>query len=187
MKTPGWMFLILVLLSVIGAAPLCAEEEGSDGGESAEETQPTIDDGGYKNNDGQEFNKRSSIILLLGPGAAQNGQPNPMGLPPSIVDIEFTYVHPSGFETAIGIIPGLMFGARYRVGEILYGSAGAGLIISANGVGPGVYTTVGATFARTQNVTFDIAVKQALAIVESSGGTSVTMPYALRLGMGYHW
>ena len=69
------------------------------------------DDRGWKNNDGQPFNKRHSVILLLGPGSAQNGQPNPLGLPPGLTDIDITYVHPTGIEGSVWCNP------RYYSGD----------------------------------------------------------------------
>jgi hypothetical protein len=138
-----------------------------------------------KANDGQKQNKKQGIALRIGPPGVQNGQPNPAGLSPA--DIGITYVTRCGFEYNVELVPGLTAGIRYRLGNFLYGSFGPGILISANGYGPGIYTGFGMTLVRSWPVTFELEYKQGLGIGLSESGARIITPYALRIGGGFYW
>ena len=124
----------------------------------------------------------SSITLRLGPPGVGNGGPNPLGIPPSIVDMELTYLTKSGFETSLAAIPGLLFGFRTNAGPGLYASLGGGVLISANGVGPGMYAGFGSDFWCGW-VCFNAEYKQAIGITTKH----IIAPYALRVGISVRW
>lgn len=166
------------LFFCIGFLSLAHAQDSELGSESSQVSR-------FQNADDQEFNHQSALILLMGPGGYQNGQPNPVGIPPSIADLELSYVNPEGYEFGVGL-PGLLSGGlRYRTGSHFYGQAGGSLVVSANGVGPGVYTGFGVSLERSNNVTFDVSLKQFLAYNLESN--KLTTPYAIRIGMGIQW
>jgi hypothetical protein len=155
--------------------------------DSSLETAKVRNDHGLKNNDGQNFNKKHGVIVHFGPAGVQQGHTNPLGIPPQPTDVEVTYLHPSGVEFNVGLIPGITAGLRYRGGSYLYGSVGGGLILSAQGIGPGLYSAVGISFMRNWPVTIEAEFKQAAALAMGMGETHITMPYAFRLGAGVYF
>ncbi|MCX6106684.1 MAG: hypothetical protein NTY08_12720 [Proteobacteria bacterium] len=80
--------------------------------------------------------------LVVGPPIAGTGGSNPIGLPPALYDLEYSYVTDAGFETKVSVIPGLLFGYRQKTGG-LYVSGGGGLISDNNGTAIGAYTAFG--------------------------------------------
>lgn len=144
-------------------------------------------DCGLGTSDGQSHNQTHGISLKLGPPGAQNGHSNPLGIPPGPQDIEVTYVHRCGIEGSVGIVPGLTGGMRYRAGNFLYGSLGGGLLITANGLGPGIYSAIGATLSRHWPVAFEVEFKQGVGISAGENKTHLIFPYALRIGAGVYW
>ncbi len=151
--------------------------------------QPENFDCGLGNSDGQKFNNTHGLSLKFGPPGAQNGHSNPLGIPPGIQDIEFTYINKCGFEGGASIVPRITFGARYRSGQFFYGSVGGGLLITANALGPGVYSAVGVNFVRTTSFNFEFEFKQGLGIGQryKNGNAQIISPYAFRFGLGYYW
>lgn len=121
--------------------------------------------------------------LRLGPAAVGNGGANPISIPPANpIDYEFYYVSKAGWEIDASISPGIFFGWRSAFQSGLYAAAGPGLVINANGSGPGVFASLGYLF--TCNffcVGFEY--KQALGL--ASGG--MISPYAVRFGMGFNF
>ena len=139
--------------------------------------------------DGRPDNETHGIQLKIGPPGVQNGHSNPAGLPPMPQDIEVSYVHPCGWEGSAGLVPGLTGGVRYRAGRIFYGSLGAAVLLTANGLGPGVYSAIGATIVRDWPVTIEAEFKQGMgvSVLYDRGDTHLIFPYAFRLGAGVYW
>lgn len=126
----------------------------------------------------------SQVIFHVGPPSVGQGGTNPLSVPPiNPVEYEFQWISQKGFETNIGVTPGILFGIRSEMPSGLYVSAGGGMVISANGVGPGGYTSFGLNLGKT--VFFNAELKQALGI--ALGSQSIISPYALRVGMGIRW
>jgi len=119
------------------------------------------------------------LTMRLGPPGAGNGGPNPMSIPPGVPDIEVTWLTSRNFEVNVALVPGLLFGQRWKGPEGIYVSGGGGLVINANGVGLGGYTGFGYE-AGTGRIRFNAEFKQALGIA----GGGLISPYALRIGAG---
>lgn len=126
--------------------------------------------------DGQAF--AGALTLRLGPPSLGNGGTNPVGIPPSVVDVDVTWLTESHFEMNFSVVPGLLFGHRMTHDSGLYLSLGGGLIISANGVGLGPYSGFGWEVGN-ERVRLNAEVKQTLGV--SADG--LISPYALRLGL----
>lgn len=139
------------------------------------------------NDDGEPYNRKQGLTLRLGPPGVQFGHSNPLGIPPGPQDISITYVWKCGYELNTDIVPGPTFGIRYRGGRFLYGSYGGGLLVTANGMGPGVYTAIGASIARDWPVTIELEFKQGLGVSIGEGGSHIITPYAFRIGAGVWW
>ena len=123
-----------------------------------------------------------SLTVHVGPPAVGSGGPNPISIPPlSLPEYEVTYVTASKFESNISVTPGLLFGNRFGESKGVYYGLGGGLVISGNGGGPGVYSSVGLNLGDTYK--FNIEYKQALGFV--LGGSRLVSPYAVRLGMTF--
>ncbi len=118
------------------------------------------------------------LILRAGPPSVGTGGANPMGIPPSAVDLELAWITQSNWETSLSAVPGLLIGKRFDIGNYYVG-LGGGIVISSNGVGLGPYSSFG--FETEGTVRFGIEYKQALAI----SGVGLISPSALRLGLGY--
>jgi hypothetical protein len=184
---------LLLLLFCFSEAALAEEQtkrkpaKGKDRDKKKSESSETRGACGLGTSDGQDYNQTHGISLKLGPPGAQNGHSNPLSIPPGIQDIEVTYVHRCGIEGSVGLVPGVTGGLRYRAGKFLYGSAGGGVLLTANGIGPGVYSAIGATLARTWPVAFEVEFKQAMGIGFDSSGTHLMFPYSFRIGAGVYW
>ncbi|MCX6117965.1 MAG: hypothetical protein NT027_10515 [Proteobacteria bacterium] len=120
------------------------------------------------------------ISLRFGPPGVGTGGTNPVGIPPSLADIEIGYVSANKWETNISAIPGLFIGKRIDF-KGPYMSLGGGLAISANGVGPGPYSAFGYDFG-SGSFRFNAEYKQAIGL--TSKGT--INPYALRIGIAWY-
>jgi hypothetical protein len=108
-----------------------------------------------------------------------NGGPNPISIPPTaLAQYEFGYVTDLRSEWSVGIVPGLFYGIRTKDTKGPYFGFGGGLVIGANGTGPGVYTAFGANLF-CGSVCFVVDYRQALAIT----GDNLISPYALRIGV----
>lgn len=143
--------------------------------------------GGLQTNDGLYKNQKQGINFKLGPPGVQFGHSNPLGLPPGVQDISITYLWKCGHEINAELIPGPTFGLRYRAGDALYGSYGAGLLLTANGMGPGVYTAIGASFSRSWPLTIEVEFKQGFGISVDDDKPHLITPYAFRVGAGFYW
>lgn len=120
------------------------------------------------------------LTLRLGPPGVGSGGTNPMGIPPGIVDADLSYVTASKWEGSISIAPGILVGKRFDF-KGPYTSAGGALVLSGNGVGPGVYSAFGYDFG-SGSFRFNMEYKQALGITK----TGLIAPYALRMGVSWY-
>jgi hypothetical protein len=119
------------------------------------------------------------LTAHFGPPAAGGGGANPVGIPPvDEADWEIEYVTDKDWETNVSIFPGLLFGRRSRLTNGVYVSGGGGLVMSLNGVGPGIYTALGWNYSW-----LNVEYEQALGFDFS--GDSLVSPYALRIGFGF--
>jgi hypothetical protein len=133
---------------------------------------------------GRDQAKAGEIIVHVGPPSVGQGGSNPVSVPPvNPVEYEVEWISPRGFEANFGITPGLLFGARSQTGGGLYVGFGGGLLLSANGVGPGAYSSFGVNVGK--KIFFNAELKQALGIALDTN--TIISPYALRVGMGFRW
>lgn len=116
-------------------------------------------------------------FIKLGPTGLGNGGPNPLGIPPNATDIEVGFATDSGFETTIGL-PGLLFGYRGFSKWGGYVSSGGGIVIDANGAGPGAYSAFGVETGKS--VKFYSEYKQTIGITQ----VGLISPFAVRIGFG---
>ena len=120
----------------------------------------------------------SAVSLVLGPPSVGKGGPNPISLPPSGIDFGLTYVTDSNIETNLSIT-GFFFGKRYPSSWGGYVSLGAGLVISANGSGFGMYSNFGVDFS-CGLFCFNAVYQSGLGIAP---GSRIVSPYAIRVGV----
>ena len=117
------------------------------------------------------------LSLRVGPPQVGSGGSNPLSLPPvNPTEYELEYCTSNNFEMSLALTPGLLFGGRSRMASGVYVGAGGGLILDANGLGPGVYSALGYTHGL-----FNIEMKQAIGY--DTGKRKVLSPYALRMGI----
>lgn len=112
--------------------------------------------------------------VRVGPPSIGVGHANPVVFT-RITDYEFTYMNRGGFETSASII-GLLFGRRMAFSWGGTVSMGGGLVVDANGAGPGVYTAFGMDLVCLR-VCVNIEYKQAMGFSKH-----ILNPYAIRLG-----
>lgn len=107
--------------------------------------------------------RAGSMTVSIGPEQVGNGGAFPMAMPPNDpYQWGFTVVTDGGFETTLSLCPGIVFGYRFKV-DGLYVAAGGGIIIDANGVGAGPYSSFGYTSGGgTAGVHFTASYTQAL-------------------------
>ncbi len=119
-----------------------------------------------------------SLSLLLGPGSAGNGGSNPVGIPPGTTDIDITMAWDSGFQIDLSLVPGLLFGKRWTSGN-WYVSLGGGILIDANGVGIGPYSTLGymADWGFTAEYTQTLGISQLGFVAPGSGRIGYTFKF----------
>ena len=118
------------------------------------------------------------LMLRMGPAALGNGGSNPLGLPPSVQDLELSLITNKNWEFNVGL-PGLLVGLRSVSKWGGYVSLGGGAVIDANGAGPGMYTAFGYDFG-WRVLKFNFEYKQAIGITQSA----LISPYAVRFGVG---
>ncbi len=121
-----------------------------------------------------------SLTLRMGPPGVGTGGTNPVGIPPGPTDIELGYVTSSKWEFSAAAVPGLLLGKRFDF-KGAYMGAGGGLIISANGVGIGPYTSFGFELG-SGTLRFNMEYKQAIGITQSG----LVSPYAVRAGVAWY-
>lgn len=123
------------------------------------------------------------LTVHIGPPSLGNGGSNPVSIPPvNPIEYEFIWLTDNDFESNIAVSPGLLFGNRSELGN-LYFSLGGGLVINANGSGPGVYSSFG--YSGDGTLAFNAEFKQALGFDFSS--ETILAPYAIRLGAVYRF
>ena len=122
-----------------------------------------------------------TYLVRFGPAGVGMGGTNPLGIPPTIADVELSMHSKSDFEYNVAIT-WLTFGHRFYKTKDFYLSAGAGLILSLSGLTPGVYTAVGSDIRLGKRSVLNFEYKQGLGI----GGSPLTLisPYAIRIGYG---
>lgn len=121
------------------------------------------------------------ITVHIGPPSLGNGGNNPVSIPPvNPLDYEVIYLTKKDVEWNVAASPGLLVGSRSRFGS-LYVSYGGGLVLDANGAGPGIYSSIG--YNSNRKFGFNAEFKQALGFDFET--ESVLAPYALRLGVTF--
>lgn len=118
---------------------------------------------------------KTGYALRLGPPAVGQGGPNPITFSP--VEYQLQYVNAQNFEANVSFT-GLFLGKRHTFANDVYVSAGGGLVLSANGVGFGVYTAFGADFFCGTNVCMSAEYIKAMGLVSDR----IVSPYAIRIG-----
>lgn len=127
----------------------------------------------------------SAIVVHVGPPSVGNGGSNPLSIPPvSIVEYEFVYVTEKDTEYTLGIFPGSFYGARSTIAGGTYVGFGGGLVLSSNGGGPGIYSSIG-TDLGSGAWKFNAELKQAIGF--DFAKNIIISPYALRIGVTYEW
>lgn len=120
----------------------------------------------------------ADITLHVGPVAGGAGGPNPISIPPTnFSEYEIVWVTKADSEYTLGVIPGIFYGKRFR-SSYAYVSAGGGLVIGFNGIGPGIYTAYGIDLCSV-SFCFNLEYKRALGFTSKS----LLSPYALRVGL----
>ncbi|MBM4253047.1 MAG: hypothetical protein FJ146_13825 [Deltaproteobacteria bacterium] len=118
-----------------------------------------------------------SIGLLFGPGNAGNGGSNPVGIPPGGTDIAIKYVTSGNSELTVSLVPGILFGKRFSDGNF-YTSLGAGVLVSASGLGLGAYSSFGYLSGTGSGIHFNAEYTQSIG----ANGKGWTAPGAGRIG-----
>ena len=114
--------------------------------------------------------------LRFGPPGVGRGGPNPVGLPPTTLDGEISFATRSGFESNLSVT-GVLLGYRAQTKWGGYVSTGGGMVLDANGAGPGLYSSFG----------MDVWCAWVCMSMEYQRGFGVSgkhtvLPYAVRLG-----
>ena len=120
------------------------------------------------------------LALRFGPPAVGRGGPNPVGLPPSLVDAQISVFSRSGFEGNFSVT-GLFVGQRFQNSWGGYVTLGGGLPISANGGGLGVYSAFGIDL-NCDKFCFTAEYIRGIGLANEG----ITQPYGIRIG-GLLW
>ena len=125
----------------------------------------------------------SDLTIHVGPPSVGTGGTNPVSIPPvNPLEYEVEYITNNDLEMNFAITPGILFGKRSEFGNgRFYASFGGGLVLSANGSGPGVYSDFGVNLGESYQ--FNAEFKQALGFDYSS--QSIISPYAVRIGINF--
>lgn len=122
-----------------------------------------------------------TLTIHVGPPSVGAGGSNPISIPPvQPVEYEVVYLTDKDREWSVGLVPGLLYGARFYQNPFYVG-LGGGLVISVNGGGPGIYSSFGVNLG--QSIQFNFEFKKALGL--NLGSTSLVSPYALRMGVSF--
>ncbi len=120
-----------------------------------------------------------ALGIRQGPPAVGQGGPNPISIPPSLIDSQIYFATEKGFETQLSVT-GLLFGHRTSMKWGGYISLGGGFVLDANGGGLGIYSGFGYDFwCGWGGFCSTVEYLQAVGM---SGGT-ILSPYAVRLGV----
>jgi hypothetical protein len=114
--------------------------------------------------------------LFVGPASVGAGDPNPVTFV-SPVEYEAQFVHDKGLDVRASLI-GLYAGLRNRAKWGGYATLGAGLMLTANGIGVGTFGAVGYDF-----FCFTVCVGAEYFQGVGIGVGGYLAPYALRLGV----
>lgn len=122
----------------------------------------------------------SAITVHIGPPSVGTGGSNPVSVPPvNPLEYEIEYVTDGNFEMNFAVTPGLLFGARSVTSAGVYVGFGGGMVLSANGGGPGIYSSFGINTGKV--LQFNAEIKQALGY--DFNNDTVISPYAFRIGV----
>ncbi len=123
-----------------------------------------------------------SISALIGPPSLGQGGSNPVSIPPAnIIDWQASYRGDQGSEWTLSVIPGLYYGRRWTKERFSLG-VGAGVLISTQGVGLGVYQSVSyQTEPFWKRYHFEAEYRQVIGYVSKG----VEFPYSFRIGISY--
>lgn len=126
-----------------------------------------------------------TLTIHVGPPALGRGGSNPVSIPPvNPIEYEILYATDGGWETVIGLIPGLFFNRRARTsGGGSYVSFGGGLVIDGNGQGPGVDAAIGYDYGKP--IALNLEYRQAVGYDFAS--STVLSPYTLRIGASFYF
>lgn len=115
----------------------------------------------------------AGYAVRFGPPAVGRGGPNPVGLPPSALDTELSFATRRGFEANLSVT-GALFGYRSQAKWGGYVSTGGGIVLDANGSGPGLYSSFGMDLGYAS-----LEYQRAFGV----SGKHTILPYAVRLGV----
>ena len=122
----------------------------------------------------------ADFTLNIGPPQLGTGGANPVAIPPTnILDYSLVYLTAQQTEWTVSVSPGAFYGYRFNVSKEagVYVSAGGGVALDGNGLGPAVYSAVGWNKCGTR-FCFNAEYKQALGF-----STVLMSPYAFRIGV----
>jgi hypothetical protein len=127
--------------------------------------------------------RAGDLTVHVGPPSVGTGGTNPVSIPPiNPLEYEVEYITDNDLEMNFAITPGILFGKRSELGNgRFYASFGGGLVLSANGSGPGIYSDFGVNLG--ESIQFNAEFKQALGVDVST--QSIISPYAVRLGVNF--
>ncbi|MBC7531804.1 MAG: hypothetical protein H7318_09515 [Oligoflexus sp.] len=123
-----------------------------------------------------------TITALIGPPSLGQGGSNPLSIPPTnIIDWQASYRTDEGREWMVSVIPGLYYGQRWTKERFSLG-VGGGIVIGTNGVGFGVYQSLGyMTEAFWNKYHFEAEYRQVIGYVDKAA----EFPYSFRIGISY--
>lgn len=121
----------------------------------------------------------SAFSFQTGATSIGSGGPNSLGVPPRSTDIGLTYITKSLLELNLNLM-GITVGRRYysKWGGIL--GLGGGMVLDANGLGPGITALFGYEFFRTKGG-YALSLEYAPSLGLSFQGIIIS-PYIMRIG-----
>ena len=124
------------------------------------------------------------ISAVIGPPTLGQGGSNPLSIPPgNPVDWQVSYINDAGREWMLSIIPGIFYGQRFQIDQVTIG-LGGGILVSSNGLGVGVYQSVGwETLPFWKVYRAEVEYRQVIGL--AAEGTE--FPYTLRIGVSYEF
>jgi hypothetical protein len=123
-----------------------------------------------------------TVSALLGPPSLGQGGSNPVSIPPgNVIDWQASYRTDSNSEWMVSVVPGIYYGQRFTKERLTLG-LGGGLLIGVNGVGLGLYQSLGfATQPFWKKYRLEAEYRQIIGYTEAG----VEFPYTLRIGVSY--
>lgn len=125
----------------------------------------------------------ATLGLHLGPPSLGSGGSNPLGIPPGVADVGFSYQNKSQTDFQLSLV-GIGFGKRITYKSGGYLSLGAAVPFSINGIGLGVYSIFGwQLFSLDSGISGNVEYLQMTGL--SSSG--IVSPFSLRIGVNTSW